>query len=164
MVEGVLNDWVDEIPSWLQCPARDELQSGNGWQHVLSTWLRSPDPGARTDDDTLCPYAWAKPIQALNCDIVWPKALDEESNDGWFAASLDDHDHIDLDDDNNDYVEATRGGRRKPHPDEGPQLDTPEYAGEIAKRRLVERLLAQAGVRLANTLNYLFADDNMVNI
>ena len=153
MVEGVLNDWADEIPSWLQCPARDELQSESGWQQVLSTWLRSSDPGTRTDDDTLCPYAWAKPIHALNCDIVWPKALEgEESNNGLFATSLDDLD-----------VEATRGGRRKPHPDDGPQLDTPEYAGEIAKRRLVEKLLAQAGIRLANTLNYLFADDNTGN-
>lgn len=159
MVEGLLKDWADEIPSWLQCPPRDELQSGNGWQQVLSTWLRPSDPDTHTDDDTLCPYAWAKPIHALNCDIVWPKALDKEPNSGWFAASLDED--IGLDDD--DDVEATGGGRRKPHPDDGPQLDTPEYAGEIAKRRLVEKLLAQAGVRLANTLNYLFADGNTVN-
>ncbi|KAF8736122.1 hypothetical protein AX14_000845 [Amanita brunnescens Koide BX004] len=154
MVEGVLRDWADEIPAWLQCPPRNELQFGNRWQQVLSTWLRTSDPGARTDDETLCPYAWAKPIHALNCDIVWPKALDDESYKGWLAASVDN----DVDDD--DDAEAM-GGKRKPHRDDGLQLDTPEYAGEIEKRRLIEKLLAQAGVRLANTLNYLFADDNI---
>jgi hypothetical protein len=38
------------------------------------------------------------------------------------------------------------------------QLDTPEYAGVIEKRMLVEKLLAQGGIRLAGVLNYLFAD------
>jgi hypothetical protein len=160
MVEGVLRDWADEIPAWLQCPPRNELQFGNRWQQVLSTWLRTSDPGARTDDETLCPYAWAKPIHALNCDIVWPKALDDESYKGWLAASVDNDVDDDDDYDDDDDAEAM-GGKRKPHRDDGLQLDTPEYAGEIEKRRLIEKLLAQAGVRLANTLNYLFADDNI---
>jgi hypothetical protein len=36
-------------------------------------------------------------------------------------------------------------------------LDTPEYAGEIGKQMIIERLLAQGGVRLAGILNYAFA-------
>ena len=39
------------------------------------------------------------------------------------------------------------------------ELDTPTYAGVIAEKKLVERLLAQGGVRLANALNSLFAVD-----
>ena len=38
------------------------------------------------------------------------------------------------------------------------ELDTPEYAGVIEKRMLLEKVLAQGGIRLAGVLNYLFAD------
>jgi hypothetical protein len=38
------------------------------------------------------------------------------------------------------------------------ELDTPEYAGAIEQRMLLEKLLAQGGIRLAGLLNYLFAD------
>lgn len=69
----------------------------------------------------MCPYFWAKPIHALNCEIVWPPALDS-----------DDHEPI--------------------------ELDTPEYAGRIAKEMLVERLLAMAGIRTAAVLNTIFGD------
>ena len=37
------------------------------------------------------------------------------------------------------------------------QLDTPEYAGVIHDQWIIERLLAQGGIRLAGVLNYLFA-------
>ncbi|KAK2459617.1 hypothetical protein APHAL10511_008372 [Amanita phalloides] len=129
MTEGVLHDWARDIPDWLECPARQQSSGDkSGEQRVLSD---EGDPGANTDDDVLCPYSWAKPIHALNCDIIWPKELDEVS----------------------------LGGRhRHPH-HEGPELDTPEYAGVIAREKLIERLLAQAGVRLAHTLNLLFAEE-----
>ncbi|KAG6808837.1 hypothetical protein H0H87_012497, partial [Tephrocybe sp. NHM501043] len=38
------------------------------------------------------------------------------------------------------------------------QLDTPEYAGAIKNDLVIEKLLAQAGIRLAAVLNWLFAD------
>jgi hypothetical protein len=39
-----------------------------------------------------------------------------------------------------------------------PQLDTPEYAGIIEEKWIVEKLLAQAGVRLAGILNRIFSE------
>ena len=41
-----------------------------------------------------------------------------------------------------------------------PELDTPEYAGTIMKDMIIERVLAQGGIRLAKLLNYLFADES----
>ena len=38
-----------------------------------------------------------------------------------------------------------------------PELDTPEYSGRIARDWVVEKLLAQGGVRLAGILNALFS-------
>jgi hypothetical protein len=37
------------------------------------------------------------------------------------------------------------------------ELDTPKYTGRIEKEWIVEKLLAQGGVRLAGILNYIFA-------
>jgi len=37
------------------------------------------------------------------------------------------------------------------------ELDTPKYSGEIEKEWIVEKLLVQAGVRLAGILNHIFA-------
>ncbi|KAF8624988.1 hypothetical protein AX15_005620 [Amanita polypyramis BW_CC] len=165
MKEGVLDEWADEITQWLDCPAREvpSEEDSMGWQRVLS-WLKGTDisdPGARTDDENLCPYAWTKPIHALNCEIVWPKELDEESYRQWLSMQHDD-DHESLQSIEQELALVSNegrfiGGRRPKH--EGPELDTPEYAAVIVKRKLVERLLAQGGVRLANTLNFLFADD-----
>ncbi|KAI0659348.1 phospholipase C/P1 nuclease domain-containing protein [Cubamyces menziesii] len=39
-----------------------------------------------------------------------------------------------------------------------PELDTPEYAGRIAREWVVERLLATAGMRLANVLTSVLSD------
>jgi hypothetical protein len=41
---------------------------------------------------------------------------------------------------------------------EDPQLDTPEYAGIIEEKWIVEKLLAQGGVRLAGILNRIFSE------
>ncbi|KAJ6498732.1 hypothetical protein C8R45DRAFT_1093033 [Mycena sanguinolenta] len=89
-----------------------------------------------TDDDLICPYYWAKPIHALNCEIVWPKALDES-----FPAP-------------STTVIPSRPPRGGPFL----ELDTPQYSGVISKEWIIEKLLAQAGIRLAGMLNYLFAD------
>jgi len=44
-----------------------------------------------------------------------------------------------------------------PSGDELPQLDKPEYSGKIEDGWVVEKLLAQGGVRLAGILNAIFA-------
>jgi hypothetical protein len=42
------------------------------------------------------------------------------------------------------------------------ELDTPQYAGVIEKQLVVQKLLAQAGVRMAAILNTLYADEEEV--
>ena len=37
------------------------------------------------------------------------------------------------------------------------ELDIPEYGGKITREWVAEKLFAMAGIRLAATLNYLFA-------
>ena len=49
-----------------------------------------------------------------------------------------------------------QGGRPR-HP-ELLELDTPAYAGRLARGWVVERLLAMAGVRLAGVLTDIFAE------
>ncbi|KAF8634806.1 hypothetical protein AX17_004059 [Amanita inopinata Kibby_2008] len=164
MSEGVLGDWASEIPEWLSCPAAPEpLAQDTGLQRVFS-WLTGSgarrDSGEETDDDELCPYSWAKPIHALNCEIVWPKELDDESMSRDLQS--EDEEQLSMSSVEEEMAlvdEAGRfvGGRLPKKP--GLELDTPEYAGEIAKRRLVEKLLAQAGIRLAAMLNRLFAEE-----
>ncbi|KIL63547.1 hypothetical protein M378DRAFT_164447 [Amanita muscaria Koide BX008] len=160
MAEGVLKNWTHEIPDWLSCPTpKGALATPQGQQRIFSWgWLISDrDPAADTDDETLCPYSWAKEIHALNCEVVWPKELDQES---WRSSSEAGHEHFYSVDDELALISnqgASVDDLVKP---KGLELDTPKYAGVIAKRRLIERLLAQAGVRLANELNLLFAEDD----
>ncbi|KAH9852442.1 phospholipase C/P1 nuclease [Lenzites betulinus] len=120
-------------------------------------------PGAekRWDDGSVCPYAWARPIHAMNCDAslpVWPHGLDapgDHTLEGWQEVPYDVVDFLDasLVED----VEVEVGGRPPRHP-ELFELDTPEYAGRLASGWVVERLLATAGVRLAGVLTDIFAD------
>jgi hypothetical protein len=155
MWEGILGQWKDELPNWTSCPAITEgffQKPGSLWQQVMSTvniFLRGGDVARETDDDVLCPYHWAQPIQELNCELVWPKALDEPPyND--VVTLLESTGDINFEDTVEDSVDA----RKRIYL----ELDTPEYAGVISKTMLVEKLLAQAGIRLAAVINWLFAD------
>ncbi|KAG6850297.1 hypothetical protein H0H93_015239 [Arthromyces matolae] len=156
MWEGILSQWSSELSDWLTCPTTS-FTPPSFWQKVLSGFTFDPTD---TDDDSLCPYHWAQPIHALNCDLVWPKELDEPPYDSgttvWTSDDLyDDHDH-----DAHDLVEEEYAPPRKPRQPPVPllQLDTPKYAGVIKDDLVIEKLLAQAGVRLAAVLNSLFAD------
>jgi hypothetical protein len=134
MWEGTLNKWAREINGWLSCstPTPESsvvLKSEGIWQKVLSGFssfnsLFKKGVEINPDADVVCPYFWSQPLNALNCDIVWPKQLTLKESGG----------------------------------DEPLQLDTPGYAGVIEKRMLLEKLLAQGGMRLAGVLNHLFAD------
>ncbi|RDB18622.1 Endonuclease 2 [Hypsizygus marmoreus] len=155
MWEGILNKWADDVSDWVACPSTSQpTPPSTLWQHVLSTvsrftHIRSVED--ETDDHTLCPYHWAEPIHKLNCEIVWPKELDEPPYKD--APHLDDaHDHSCCD----ESLELTS----EDYAANGPylELDTPEYSGVITERMIVEKLLAQAGIRLAAVINWLFAD------
>jgi hypothetical protein len=149
MYEGVLGKWRDEIPDWLACPAAEESSISQSsrrlWQEVMS----SQDTilggvAGETDDEFVCPYHWAQPIHALNCDLVWPKEIDEPPyNSKNYPEDCE-------------VVDSQGRKPRDPHP--YLELDTPEYWGVIRDQWVVEKLLAMAGVRLAAVLNYLFAD------
>ncbi|KAJ7782475.1 phospholipase C/P1 nuclease domain-containing protein [Mycena maculata] len=135
MWEGILGEWEDEIPDWLACPtpARPRFVSPPPYFGAPSQQALSRIAGA-TDDALVCPHHWGTPIHLLNCAIVFPAALDAPYND-------------------------TRP-RISPAADPAPymELDTAEYSGVISEGLVVEKLLAQAGIRLAGLLNYLFAD------
>ncbi|KAG6840558.1 hypothetical protein C0991_005834 [Blastosporella zonata] len=157
MWEGILSQWASELPSWLSCPT-PSATGGSFWQTVLSTFTFNP---SETDDATLCPYHWAQPIHALNCEFVWPRELDEPPYNGGTSFSNNERaairgvgrDHHGCDEDAEDE-RAEEFTPRAPLL----QLDTPEYAGVIKDDLVIEKLLAQAGIRLAAVLNWLFAD------
>lgn len=131
--DQVSGRWGSEADSWLECPPPPNSAVDAPWapQDVLAA-PRKPRPAARgppltSDSDMICPYGWTAPIHKLNCDIVWPPELDNPETHG-------------------------RAPRR-----EYLELDTPKYSGRIEKEWIVEKLLAQGGVRLAGILNYIFA-------
>jgi hypothetical protein len=139
--EGTLHKWANELQGWLSCftPTLESstfpvLEPEGTWQKVLSElsnfYTRSTKKGVEInpDGDVVCPYFWSQPLHDLNCDIVWPKQ---------FAVKPEE-----------DVNEEARPV----------ELDTPAYAGVIEKHMILEKLLAQGGIRLAGVLNYLFAD------
>ncbi|KDQ22437.1 hypothetical protein PLEOSDRAFT_1090971 [Pleurotus ostreatus PC15] len=154
MWEGVLGKWHGDVEEWLACPA----PSSPPIKYMLPHWAQVAFGGragrvARLaqrvfghayfsigapemfDDGVLCPYHWSQPIHALNCRLVWPKEIDEPP-----------YSHA-----------ASAEGERTPRV---PllELDTPKYAGVVEKEWILEELMAQAGLRLAGVLNWLFMD------
>ncbi|KAF8831603.1 hypothetical protein HHX47_DHR1000556 [Lentinula edodes] len=156
MWEGILHDWKEQVPEWLVCPSEKAAPPPSSfpkgykylpsiiydyvtqyWGYISSAFASS---SASTDDSTVCPHFWAQPIHAMNCDFVWPKALDEPPYSHLRAFGSD-------------------SDSLTPRP-KSPllELDTPEYWGYIAENHILHKLMAQGGVRLAGILNWLFAD------
>ncbi|KAF9027594.1 phospholipase C/P1 nuclease [Hymenopellis radicata] len=161
MWQGVMGEWKDELQEWLDCPATStsasDLDASLPFlpQSAISlwNWLRGTSVPQKTDDDAVCPFAWAAPIHTLNCDIVWPKALDEEP---YRRTRFDAVPHGHAKTPEEDVAMLDRA------PVEADasmylELDTPEYSGVIHDQWIIEKLLAQGGIRLAAVLNYLFA-------
>ncbi|KAH9959449.1 phospholipase C/P1 nuclease domain-containing protein [Russula dissimulans] len=155
--------WSSESTSWLTCPPAPQTETVHTPssaaaaaappQEVLAapTPHSASGPPATSDSDTLCPYEWASPIYALNCEIVWPAGLDNpefSTHDDFTAA--DDNDELCGED--ADGIACGRAPRRQYL-----ELDTPEYSGKIAQDWIVEKLLAQGGWRLAGILNSIFS-------
>ena len=90
MVEGIYDRFNSSISDWISCPASEsnsrpyppseqfqQLPLGPNVPTSASN-SRTPPPGLPpTDDAVLCPYAWAAPLHQLNCDFIWPAALDD---------------------------------------------------------------------------------------
>lgn len=157
--EGILGKYEHELSSWLTCPAPERLRvlPLPKWQRVL-LWLfgsKSKDGGLDVDDEFLCPYHWARPIHSLNCEIVWPAELDQPPYNRISYTDVDRSGHLDEDTFFVDMDDPKSTARRK---NSYLELDTPQYAGRIRHEWIVEKLLAQGGIRLAAVLNWLFAD------
>lgn len=156
MWEGILSQWSSELSSWLTCPSSSSSKSI--WQKVLSAFTFDP---SETDDEILCPYHWAQPIHSLNCDLVWPPELDQPPYNSGSFTDESDCDSTAHGDENHDHdCDESAESDYTPHQPRHPllQLDTPKYAGVIKDSLVIEKLLAQAGIRLAAILNWLFAD------
>ncbi|KAL6306060.1 phospholipase C/P1 nuclease domain-containing protein [Sparassis latifolia] len=156
---------------WLTCPAVQDpspesfLEKAQAFFGLGGRRPKRPDE-ERWDDGVLCPYAWAVPIHQLNCEIpIWPKELEtfaqRVSPKGAVTGAVgrrdDGYDHIDLST-HPDFDSIAWGGKPRPHPGMI-ELDTPEYAGQVRERWVIERLLAMAGIRLAAILNGLLAGE-----
>ncbi|KAH9988797.1 phospholipase C/P1 nuclease domain-containing protein [Russula compacta] len=135
----------DEYEDWVLAPQEQQVMMAAAATRRLKRPTtkrpRKPSPPGHgggppqtSDSDSLCPYAWGKPVHALNCDIVWPPELDNPEEATAAAAA------------------AGRVPRK-----EYLELDTPRYSGQIEKQWIIEKLLAQAGVRLAGILNGIFS-------
>jgi hypothetical protein len=170
MWEGILGKWKDDVPQWLSCPLSPSPSHSSEmgtWQKVMTIWNQFGSPGGASDwdDEVVCPYAWAKPLHQLNCDIVWPKELDEPPYNS-VKPSFSLHKHSDSMHSHSPEEELSLFSKDGTFLGEDSEavrgtyleLDTPQYAGVIHKRWIIEKLMAKAGIRLAGVLNWLFAD------
>ncbi|KAG9125431.1 hypothetical protein FRC07_007625 [Ceratobasidium sp. 392] len=159
ILEGIYGWWSDEIEDWSVCPQLASVgrsyprplpidsfgglvePKSDGLLEMLSksaqsifarkTQASSP-PFEDPTDVPVCPYHWAAPIHQLNCDFIWPANLTSP------------HD--------------------PEHPGRTPakdliELDTPEYAGRIRRDKVIEKLMAVGGLRLAAVLNELLGSE-----
>jgi len=160
--EGILNPWAEDLPKWLTCPAPKRPRSGFGigllgmWENIYAATTQAVQKFMKDgveispDGPVVCPYFWAKPTHQLNCAIVWPPELDEPPFNVRFPNEF--HSHFSEHGSDSEIDPSLAG--------EVLDLDTPEYAGVIKEQMLVEKLLAQGGIRLAGVLNYIFSPDN----
>lgn len=106
------------------------------------------------DDDKLCPYAWAKPINQLNCDLVYPKELDLAPFTRLSGRASQEDEDCGCSHDDEEWNPNDGFKRKSPYL----ELYTPEYAATVKEQWVVEKLLTQAGVRLTGVLNWIFAE------
>ena len=91
---------------------------------AASIWVMESGPPATSDLDMLCPYAWAAPIQALNCGVVGPPGLDNPQ------LATRDTDGVEVEFDEVGTWAGTWAAGRAPRK-EYLELDTPEYSGKL---------------------------------
>jgi len=148
--EGVEQKWVEDLDEWTACPA---VAEETVWWSTLGQFFLPGQITKRTvpttDTEFICPYHWAKPIHALNCELIWPKELSGNDLQPRRArCARFPHTLFHLED--NDSLHEL---------DEPPyELDNPGYTRPIEERMLLEQFLAQGGIRLAAVLNHIFTD------
>ncbi|KAG8714175.1 hypothetical protein FRC08_012281 [Ceratobasidium sp. 394] len=157
VLEGIYGWWSDEVEDWSTCPqlasaSRKSLlpaspDSFGGLavpppnplpgmpladQFVFTPKIQTSPPFEDPTDVPVCPYHWAAPIHKLNCDFIWPANL----------TSPHDPDHP-TPTPAKDLIELNTGG----------------YLGRIQRDKIIERLMALGGLRLAAVLNELLGSE-----
>ena len=115
-------------------------------EHILGTWRREADSlftcddaastGSTHDAQTVMAGVDINPDGPVVCPYYWSRPIHQINCDIAWPPALDDDDD-----------------------DELLELDTPEYAGTIERELIIEKLLAQGGLRLAGILNYVFGQE-----
>jgi len=99
MAEGIYDRFNSSISDWISCPSpesswtsrsyppsekfqqlplRSSVHTSTPSDSTRNSKLRTPPAGLPpTDDSVVCPYAWSAPLHELNCDLIWPAALDD---------------------------------------------------------------------------------------
>lgn len=162
IVHGIETRWANEKATWSACPV---ASAPSLWTQALkltpfSTWLDlAGEVSGQTSWDTgvICPYSWAQPIHKLNCELpVWPRNLTWPEQDLVSDHNQDrdhNHNHPGTVDEEMELLDARPHAKKNGLVD----LDVPWYTGVIQENFVIERLLAQAGFRLAATLNAIFS-------
>jgi hypothetical protein len=154
MWEGIESKWIHDIDGWLSCPGPTALESQS--ESIFSVVSRAfsnpltlpralvnfvssaaPPKGVKIipDGPVICPYDWSVPIHKLNCDYVWPAVFGFNGTDAEVGHEED------------GLAECRRY----------PILDTKAYLAPLDDNLVLEKLVAQGGLRLAGLLNWLFA-------
>jgi hypothetical protein len=105
------------------------------WRSEADSWFTCDESTGSNDAQTVMAGVDINPDGPVICPYHWAKPIHQINCDiAWPPA---------LDDDEDELLE----------------LDTPEYAGTIERKLIIEKLLAQGGLRLAGILNYVFGQE-----
>lgn len=146
--EGLLGWWKDEYLDWARCPGVPSATRVVGeYPSTRQALIYNAKTAASPQDDPslpACPLHWSAPIHQLNCDVVFPPELDRPDPSGRHVLTT--------------LAQSLFGWFGLESLAEPPllELDTPAYAGKIREHKVVEKLLAMGGVRLAAILNDMF--------
>ncbi|PWN51441.1 phospholipase C/P1 nuclease [Violaceomyces palustris] len=142
--------WSDELDSWTVCEGRVDRADLPDAQLVMMASKdgagdeKTFDPSKVDDTDLpLCPYQWTKAIHPLVCEYAFAKPVPETDPEDDRGAG------------------ASDPGEPAPIPSPAPlpELDVPEYVGRIEGDKVIQRQLAEGGVRLAALLNTLLLEE-----
>ena len=138
--EGTLDKWANELDGWLSCPTPASefsvVEAESTWQKVLSGLSKFNSLHKKQGVEI-------NPDEDVVCPYFWSQPLSALNCDIVWPKQLTLKEY----ESNLEIAEL--------------ELDTPEYAGVIKQSMLLEKLLAQGGIRLAGLLNYLFADESI---
>ncbi|KIJ29270.1 hypothetical protein M422DRAFT_37004 [Sphaerobolus stellatus SS14] len=135
--EGVLNEWADEVQEWTQCPSSFE-DVPNFYPEYAGSEFRT-QPGQIPLNALRASSPKVPPTDdATVCPFTWGQPIHALNCEIVWPRELNS--------DNPPHIE----------------LDTPEYSGKLKKQKIVMKLLAMGGVRMAAVLNEIFADPEEV--